>query len=124
MKRNCFDILVLCLSIFLSGCNTIKESTTQSGSSSITTESTESSESGGTSATSEDTTSSSLSDTEPSVTYESVSAPEGLTREEIYDDVGQELLIPWSKYFYIDNDSHTYLREYSEFNETMMLEIL
>ena len=71
MKRNCFDILVLCLSIFLSGCNTIKESTTQSGSSSITTESTESSESGGTSATSEDTTSSSLSDTEPSVTYDS-----------------------------------------------------
>ena len=124
MRRNCFVILVLCISIFLSGCNTIKESTTQSGSSSIMTESTESSESGEASNTSSETTTSISSETESSVTYESVSAPEGVTREEIYEDVGLVLLCNWSMYYFIDNEDHVYLREYSEFNETMMLEVL
>ncbi|MBP6874257.1 MAG: hypothetical protein KBC52_06295, partial [Clostridia bacterium] len=39
-------VLMICISIFLSGCNTIEESTTPSDLSSIMTESTESSESG------------------------------------------------------------------------------
>ncbi|HPE27792.1 MAG TPA: hypothetical protein PLM10_02900 [Saccharofermentans sp.] len=117
MRRNCFVILVLCISIFLSGCNIIEESTTS-------TESTVSSESSETSTTSPESTTSTSSETEPSVTYESVSIPEGLTREEIYEDVGQTLLCYWSKYYYLDNESHIYLREYSEFNETMMLEVL
>ena len=124
MKRYCFVILVLCISIFLSGCNTIEESTTPSDLSSIMTESTESSESGEASNTSSETTTSISSETESSVTYESVSAPEGLTREEIYEDVGLVLLCNWSKCYFIDNEDHVYLREYSEFNETMMLEVL
>ena len=121
MRRNCFVILVLCISIFLSGCNTIKESTNSGDSSSISTETSEVSE---TSTTSLEITPSTSSETESSITYESVSAPEGLTREEIYADVGQTLLLDWSKYYFLDNENHVYLREYSEFNETMMLEIL
>ncbi len=123
MKRYYIVILVLCVSIVLSGCKTIEESTISSEPSTILSENTET-DASVSSNTSSETIPSTSSETEAPVTYESVSAPEGLTREEIYDDVGQELLIPWSKYFYIDNDSHTYLREYSEFNETMMLEIL
>ena len=121
MRRNCFVILVLCISIFLSGCNTIKESTNSGDSSSISTETSEVSE---TSTTSLEITPSTSSETESSITYESVSAPEGLTREEIYEDVGWVLLCNWSKYYFIDNEDHVYLREYSEFNETMMLEVL
>ena len=122
MRRYYFVILVLCISIFLSGCNTIKESTISSEPSTILSATTEP-EASEASSTSEDTTSSS-DETEASVTYESVSAPEGLTREEIYEDVGQTLLCYWSKYYYLDNESHIYLREYSDFNETMMLEVL
>ena len=124
MKRTSFVILVLCMSIFLSGCNIIEESTTQSDSSSITTESTESSDGSLDSNTSSEATTSISSETESSVTYESVSAPEGVTREEIYEDVGLVLLCNWSMYYFIDNEDHVYLREYSEFNETMMLEVL
>ena len=117
-------VLMICVSILLSGCNTIEDSTTPSDLSSIMTESTESSESGEASNTSSETTTSISSETESSVTYESVSVPEGVTREEIYEDVGLVLLCNWSKYYFIDNEDHVYLREYSEFNETMMLEVL
>ncbi len=121
MNRYCFLIMVLCLSVFLSGCNTIEESTISSELYANISESTEVSE---TCSTSSESTSSTSSETEVSVTYESVSIPEGLTREEIYEDVGHDLLILWSMYFYIDNESHVYLREYADFDETMMLEML
>ncbi|MFA5726667.1 MAG: hypothetical protein WC886_03400 [Saccharofermentanaceae bacterium] len=117
-------VLMICVSILLSGCNTIEDSTNQSYLSSVISESTESSESGEASNTSSETTTSISSETESSVTYESVSAPEGVTREEIYEDVGLVLLCNWSMYYFIDNEDHVYLREYSEFNETMMLEVL
>ena len=117
-------VLMICVSILLSGCNTIEDSTNQSYLSSVISESTESSEGSVTSNTSIETTNSTSEETEASVTYESVSAPEGLTREEIYEDVGLVLLCNWSKYYFIDNEDHVYLREYSEFNETMMLEVL
>ena len=117
-------VLMICMSIFLSGCNIIEESTTQSDSSSITTESTESSDGSLDSNTSSEATTSISSETESSITCESVSIPEGLTREEIYEDVGHDLLILWSMYFYIDNESDVYLREYADFDETMMLEML
>ena len=124
MKRTSFVILVLCMSIFLSGCNIIEESTTQSDSSSITTESTESSDGSLDSNTSSEATTSISSETESSVTYESVSVPEGLSREEMYWDVGQTLLLEWSMYYYFDDENHIYLREYQEFDEIMMLEML
>src|SRR5574344_2186004 len=124
MRRNYFVILVLCTSIFFSGCNTIEESTTQSGSSSITTESTESSDGSLDSNTSSEATTSISSETESSITCESVSIPEGLSREEMYWDVGQTLLLVWSMYYYFDDENHIYLREYQEFDEIMMLEML
>ena len=124
MRRNCFVILVLCMSIFLSGCNIIEESTTQSDSSSITTESTESSDGSLDSNTSSEATTSISSETESSITCESVSIPEGLSREEMYWDVGQTLLLVWSMYYYFDDENHIYLREYQEFDEIMMLEML
>ena len=117
-------VLMICVSILLSGCNTIEDSTNQSYLSSVISESTESSEGSVTSNTSIETTNSTSEETEASITYESVSAPEGVTREEIYEDVGLVLLCNWSKYYFIDNEDHVYLREYSEFNETMMLEVL
>ena len=116
-NRNCV-ILLLCISIILSGCNPVEESTNSSASSSATTDTTTSNE------VTETPTDSSLItiETETSITYESYSIPEGLSREEIYEDVGYTLLTGWSRYFYIDCDRHIYLREYSEFSETMMLE--
>jgi len=117
-------VLMICVSILLSGCNTIEDSTNQSYLSSVISESTESSEGSVTSNTSIETTNSTSEETEASITYESVSAPEGVTREEIYEDVGLVLLCNWSMYYFIDNEDHVYLREYSEFNETMMLEVL
>ena|SRR5574344_961300 len=118
-NRNCV-ILLLCISIILSGCNPVEESTNSSASSSATTDTTTSNE------VTETPTDSSLItiETETSITYESYSIPEGLSREEIYEDVGYTLLTGWSRYFYIDCDRHIYLREYSEFSETMMLELL
>ncbi len=118
-NRNCV-ILLLCISIILSGCNPVEESTNSSASSSATTDTTTSNE------VTETPTDSSLItiETETSITYESYSIPEGLSREEIYEDVGYKLLTGWSRYFYIDCDRHIYLREYSEFSETMMLELL
>ena len=118
-NRNCV-ILLLCISIILSGCNPVEESTNSSASSSATTDTTTSNE------VTETPTDSSLItiETETSITYESYSIPEGLSREEIYEDVGYTLLTAWSRYFYIDCDRHIYLREYSEFSETMMLELL
>ena len=121
MRNRNYVILLLCISIILSGCNTIEESTISSELYANISESTEVSE---TCSTSSESTSSTSSETEVSVTYESVSIPEGLTREEIYEDVGHDLLILWSMYFYIDNESHVYLREYADFDETMMLEML
>ena len=123
MKRNCFVILVLCISIFFSGCNIIEKSTISTEPSTNLSETTES-ESSEASNTSEETIAPSTSDTGTSTTYESIEIHEGLTREEIYADVGQTLLLNWSKYYFLDNENHVYLREYSEFNETMMLEIL
>lgn len=123
MRRNCFVILVLCISIFFSGCNIIEKSTISTEPSTNLSETTES-ESSEASNTSEETIAPSTSDTGTSTTYESIEIHEGLTREEIYADVGQTLLLNWSKYYFLDNENHVYLREYSEFNETMMLEIL
>jgi uncharacterized protein YceK len=120
-KRNCV-ILLLCISIILSGCNSVESISNSSISSSATTVTTTSNE------VTETPTDSSLatteSETETSIAYESYDIPEGLSREEIYWDVGQTLLITWSKYFYVDSDRSIYLREYSDFNETMMLEVL
>ena len=120
MRNRNSVILLLCISIILSGCNPVEESTNSSASSSATTDTTTSNE------VTETPTDSSLItiETETSITYESYSIPEGLSREEIYEDVGYTLLTGWSRYFYIDCDRHIYLREYSEFSETMMLELL
>ena len=118
-NRNCV-ILLLCISIILSGCNPVEESTNSSASSSATTDTTTSNE------VTETPTDSSLItiETETSITYESYAIPEGLSRDEIYWDVGYTLLTAWSQIYYIDSDRHIYLREYSDFNETMMLEFL
>ena len=120
MRNRNYVILLLCISIILSGCNPVEESTNSSASSSATTDTTTSNE------VTETPTDSSLItiETETSITYESYSIPEGLSREEIYEDVGYTLLTGWSRYFYLDYDRHIYLREYSEFSETMMLELL
>ena len=123
MKRYYFVILVLCISIFFSGCNIIEKSTISTEPSTNLSETTES-ESSEASNTSEETIAPSTSDTGTSTTYESIEIHEGLTREEIYEDVGHDLLILWSMYFYIDNESDVYLREYADFDETMMLEML
>ena len=119
-KRNLL-VLILCISIFLSGCNSVEESVNLRTSSSATgtTTSIEVSETpSDSSLTTSETT------TETSITYESYAIPEGLSRDEIYWDVGYTLLTAWSQIYYIDSDRHIYLREYSEFNETMMLEVL
>ena len=117
-------VIMICLSILLSGCNTIKESTTLGDLSSVICESTESSEGSETSNISSETTPSTSRETEASVTYLSFSVPGGLTREEMYWDVGQELLLGWSRLYYLDIDRHVYIREYTELNETMMLEMV
>lgn len=111
-------VIMICLSILLSGCNTIKESTTLGDLSSVICESTESSEGSETSNISSETTPSTSRETEASVTYLSFSVPGGLTREEMYWDVGQELLLGWSRLYYLDIDRHVYIREYTELNET------
>ena len=119
-KRNLL-VLILCISIFLSGCNSVEESVNLRTSSSATgtTTSIEVSETpSDSSLTTSETT------TETSITYESYAIPEGLSRDEIYWDVGYTLLTAWSQIYYIDSDRHIYLREYSDFNETMMLEFL
>ena len=119
-KRNLL-VLILCISIFLSGCNSVEESVNLRTSSSATgtTTSIEVSETpSDSSLTTTETT------TETSITYESYAIPEGLSREEIYWDVWYELLYWWSEIYYFDNDEGIYLREYSDFDETMMLELL
>ena len=123
MRKRNLVVLLLCVFILLPGCNSVEESTSLSTSSSATSDTTTTSNE-----ESETPSDSSLSTmettTETSITYESYDIPEGLSREEIYEDVGYTLLTGWSRYFYIDCDRHIYLREYSEFSETMMLELL
>ena len=82
-------VIMICLSILLSGCNTIKESTTLGDLSSVICESTESSEGSETSNISSETTPSTSRETEASVTYLSFSVPGGLTREEMYWEWGK-----------------------------------
>ncbi len=121
MRKRYLVVLLLCVFILLSGCNPVESSTNSSTSSSATTTTTSNE-------VTETPTDSSLATTEAttetSITYESYAIPEGLSRDEIYWDVGRTLLIEWSRYYYLDNDTNIYLREYSEFNETMMLELL
>lgn len=121
MRKRYLVVLLLCVSILLPGCNSVEESTNISVSSSNTTDTTSIEESETPSDSSLTTTETT---TETSITYESYAIPEGLSRDEIYWDVGYTLLTAWSQIYYIDSDRHIYLREYSDFNETMMLEFL
>ena len=123
MRKRNLVVLLLCVFILLPGCNSVEESTSLSTSSSATSDTTttsneESETPSDSSLTTTETT------TETSITYESYDIPEGLSREEIYEDVGYTLLTEWSQIYYIDNDRSIYLREYSNFSETMMLEVL
>ena len=123
MRKRNLVVLLLCVFILLPGCNSVEESTSLSTSSSATSDTTTTSNE-----ESETPSDSSLSTmettTETSITYESYDIPEGLSRDEIYWDVGYTLLTAWSRFYYLDYDRHIYLREYSDFNETMMLEVL
>ncbi len=120
MRKKSIVVLMLCVCILFTGCNSLEGSTVSSASSSDTTDTSTSIE-----VTETPTESSSdTTETETSITYESYAIPEGLSRDEIYWDVGYTLLTAWSQIYYIDSDRHIYLREYSEFNETMMLEVL
>ena len=122
MRNRNYVILLLCISIILSGCNSVEKSSNSSTSSSTPADTTTSIDVTETSTDSSSATTE--AETETSITYESYAIPEGLSRDEIYWDVGYTLLTAWSQIYYIDSDRHIYLREYSEFNETMMLEVL
>ncbi len=122
MRNRNYVILLLCISIILSGCNSVEKSSNSSTSSSTPADTTTSIDVTETSTDSSSATTE--AETETSITYESYAIPEGLSREEIYEDVGYTLLTAWSQIYYIDSDRHIYLREYSDFNETMMLEFL
>ena len=122
MKKRNLIVLLLCISILLSGCNSVEDSTISSVSSFATSDTTTSIEVSETPSDSSLTTTETT--TETSITYESYAIPEGLSREEIYWDVWYELLYWWSEIYYFDNDEGIYLREYSDFDETMMLELL
>ena len=122
MRNRNYVILLLCISIILSGCNSVEKSSNSSTSSSTPADTTTSIDVTETSTDSSSATTE--AETETSITYESYAIPEVLSREEIYEDVGYTLLTAWSQIYYIDSDRHIYLREYSDFNETMMLEFL